>query len=97
MLAVILFVLRYIQTAHSDYVHYFTNYIWIAAWFFVFTLAGTMLSIAGLWPSLLNKAAVLDGVRRVDAQMYNVLTIRSECIVGLNVRRKNKKVFSLFL
>ena len=65
--------------------------------FLVITLANTALAIAGLFPAILNKAAVLDGIRQIDAQMYTALISHSECIVGLNVRRKNKKVFSLFL
>ena len=88
VLAVLLFVLRYVQSAHSKYVHCFSNYIWIAAWFCVLTLAHLMLIIAGLWPSFLEKATILDGIRRVDAQMYTALIAHSECIVGLDVRRK---------
>ena len=88
ILGVLLFVLRYVQTAHSKYVHYFSNYIWVAACFCVLTLAHTMLIIAGLWPAILNKAAVLDGIRFIDAQLYTVLTVQSECIAGLNVRRR---------
>ena len=94
-LGVMLFVLRYVQTTHENYVHYFSNYTWVVVWFFVFSLVPTTLVVGGLWPSFLDKTTVLDGIRLVDAQMYYVLTVRSECIVGLNVRRK--KVFSSFI
>ena len=93
-LGVMLFVLRYVQPTHEKYVHYFSNYIWIVVWFFVFTLAPTTLVVGGLWPSLLDKATVLDGICLVDAQMYNALTVQSECIVGLYVRRKKIFLFN---
>ena len=85
VLAVILFVLRYIQTTHAEYVRYFSNYTLVAPMFFAFTLANTALVFAGFLPAILNKAAVLDGIRQVDARMYTALTAQSECIVGLNV------------
>ena len=89
------FVLRYMQTTHTKYVHYFSNYTLVAAWFFVFTLAHTALVVAGLFPAVLNKATVLDGIHLVDVQMYTALLAQNECIIGLDVRRK-KKIFIIY-
>ena len=51
-LAVMQFVLRYMQTTHAKYVDYFSNYTLVAALFFVFTLASTALVIAGYLPAI---------------------------------------------
>ena len=81
-----LFLLRYMQAANAKYVHYFSNYTWIVALFFVFTFAHAMLVVASLWPSFLNRTTVLDGIRLVDAQMYNSLVAQSQWILGFDVR-----------
>ena len=93
VLNILLFVLRYIQAAHAKYVDYFSNYIWVIAWFCVFTFAYTILFVGALLPAILNETAVLDGIRLVDAQMYAALVAQNQWIVGLNVRRN--KIFDL--